>query len=111
MPNIVMSTPPQTPDPVVEYPHKSLEEWISQHGKDNFVKVICGETYIASHVWSSTTHKVETFGESTVEDDAQSRLTGFLDRNVGVWSKKVEDRRAVWRKSTPRPRAHCQMRF
>jgi hypothetical protein len=101
----------QIPVAVKDYPYLPLKDWISKHPKSNFVTVLSGETYVASHVWTSEVHEVETFGESTVGDGHQKRMSEFLDRNVGVWSEKVVERRAVWSENAFCTSAHVQLRL
>lgn len=57
-----------------------------------------GDAYIAAHVWNLQEHKVETFGGSVLRDEAQKKLSKFLDRRPGNWSDTPETRRARWSK-------------
>lgn len=62
-------------------------------------RYIAGEVYIASHVWTSEEHKVETFVRSVVGDEAQMKLSEFLRRSPGNWTDTPETRKARWSES------------
>ena len=83
----------QSAEPVEEFPYMSLTTWFDH--PDLVKRYSRGEVYIASHVWTSEDHKVETFGRSVVGDE-QIKLSEFLKRSPGNWSDAPETRKARW---------------
>jgi len=75
----------------------SLRTWFEH--QDLVKRYSRGEVYIASHVWTSEEHKVETFGRSVVGDEAQTKLSEFLKRSPGNWSDAPDTRKARWSES------------
>ena len=91
-----MSDPLQdhSTESVEEYPYIPFTTWLENGAL--LERYLREEVYIASHVWTSEDHKVETFGRSVVGEEAQMKLSEFLDRRPGNWSDAPETRKARW---------------
>jgi hypothetical protein len=109
LPQLNMSDPLQSPEAAEEHPYMSLETWRGPEQtwpRDGAALDHLEERedpYIASHVWTCSDHKVETFGGSVTGDVAQNRLREFLLRNTGAWTKSTETRKARWSESVIQP--------